>query len=80
MKGVERRSRSGPRRHPVYLALVALCAVGSAPLAFIGADNRFFLGLPLWLWSSIAFTLALSALTIWGIHRYWPEEEEEEPR
>ena len=58
-----------PRRHPIYMSLVALCALGTAPFLFIGTDTRLVLGLPTWLWSSIGFTLALSALTAWGVIR-----------
>lgn len=64
-----------PRKHPLYMLLLALCALGTAPFLFIGSDSRFVLGLPLWLWSSAGFTLALSLLTAWGILRYWRDDE-----
>jgi hypothetical protein len=65
-----------PRRHPVFMLLLTLCALGTAPFLFIGAETRLVLGLPTWLWSSIFFTLALSALTAWGIVRYWKDDDD----
>jgi len=65
-----------PRRHPVFMTLLTLCALGTAPFLFIGAETRLLLGLPTWLWSSIGFTLALSALTAWGVVRYWRDDDE----
>ena len=64
-----------PRRHPLFLVLLALAALGTAPIAFVGRPPSVWLGLPLWLWSSIGFTLALSALTAWGVLRYWKDDE-----
>ncbi len=64
-----------PRRHPVFMVLLAICAVGTAPIVFVGSPTTFFLGLPLWLWWSAGFTLALSALTAWGIVRYWRDDD-----
>ncbi len=64
-----------PRRHPVFLILLALAALGTVPVLFVGREPVSWLGLPLWLWSSIAFTLALSALTAWGILRLWKDDE-----
>ena len=63
-----------PRRHPLFMLLVALCALGTAPFLFIGSQPVVVLGLPLWLWSSIGFTVALSLLTAWGILRYWRDD------
>lgn len=65
-----------PRRHPLFLLLLALCALGTVPFAFVGAEATSVLGLPLWLWSSIGFTAGLSALTAWGVLRYWRDEDE----
>ena len=67
--------RDEPRAHPVYLVLLALAALGTVPLAFVGGSMSSFLGLPVWLWSSIAFTLALSGLTAWGVLRYWEDDD-----
>lgn len=64
-----------PRRHPVFMVLLAICAVGTAPIVFVGSPAVFVLGLPLWLWWSAGFTLALSALTAWGIVRYWRDDD-----
>lgn len=66
-----------PRNHPLYLIVLALVAAGTVPVAFVGSNNPRWIGLPLWLWSSLGFTLALSAVTVWGILRYWEVEEEE---
>ena len=57
-----------PRRHPLYMLLLALCALGTVPFLFVGSDAVWLMGLPLWLWSSIAFTVGLSALIVWGIY------------
>lgn len=64
-----------PRNHPLFLLLLGLAALGTVPLGFVGRGSETWLGLPLWLWSSIGFTLALSSLTAWGILRYWEEDE-----
>ncbi len=68
-----------PRAHPVYLLLVGICAVGTAPFLFIGSESPDVLGLPLWLWASVGFTLSLTALTSWGILRYWRDDEDDPP-
>ncbi len=59
------------------MLLVVLCALGTAPFLFIGSEPVFVLGLPVWLWSSIGFTLALSLLTAWGVLRYWRDDPAE---
>ena len=64
-----------PRKHPLFLAALALAAVGTAPIFFVGRPVSTFLGLPLWLWSSVLFTLLLSALTAWGVVRYWSDDD-----
>ncbi len=63
-----------PRRHPLFMLLLLVCAVGTAPFLFIGSEPAIVFGLPIWLWSSIGFTLALSLLTAWGILRYWHDD------
>ena len=63
-----------PRRHPRYLILLAVAAIGTVPFAFIHAPAALVFGLPLWLWSSIGFTVALAGLTVWGILRYWKDD------
>lgn len=68
--------RDEPRRHPVYMILLGLAALGTVPVAFVGAGPRAWLGLPLWLWSSIGFTVALSALIAWGVLRYWTDDDD----
>jgi hypothetical protein len=66
--------RDEPRKHPIFLSLVALAAIGTVPIAFVGREVTYLLGLPTWLWSSIGFTLALSGLTAWGVLRYWRDD------
>ena len=63
-----------PRRHPRYLILLAVAAVGTVPFAFIRTPPMTILGLPLWLWSSMVFTTVLAGLTVWGILRYWKDD------
>ena len=55
-----------PRRHPIFMLLVAVAALGAVPFLFIGSGGELLLGLPIWLWSSIGFTIALSLLTVPG--------------
>ena len=62
-----------PRRHPRYLLMVAICSLGSVPFLFVEQESRDVLGFPLWLWSSLLFTACLSAVTAWGIRRFWKD-------
>lgn len=66
--------RDEPRKHPIFLGLLALVALGTVPIAFVGRPSTTFIGLPVWLWSSIGFTLLLSGLTAWGVMRYWSDD------
>lgn len=66
--------RDEPRKHPLFLILLALAALGTVPIAFVGRQPTPFLGLPLWLWSSIGSTVLLSFLTAWGVLRYWNDD------
>lgn len=63
-----------PRRHRRYMLLLAAVIVGSAPIPFIGSSPPQLLGIPLWLWWSAGFTVALSAVTAWGILRLWKDD------
>ncbi len=65
-----------PRKHPRFLMLVACIALGTVPLPFVGARPSWFLGLPMWLVWSLGFTVALSAVTSWGLLRLWRDDEE----
>jgi hypothetical protein len=67
--------RDEPRRHPLYMLLLGLAALGTVPIAFVGATPRSWLGLPLWLWSSAISTMALSLLIVWGVLRYWRDDD-----
>ncbi len=63
-----------PRDHPRYMVLLGLIILGAVPFLFIGRGGASWLGLPLWLWSSLVFTAALSGATAWGILRYWKDD------
>ena len=67
--------RDEPAAHRRYLWLLALCAVAASPFAFAGRPTQFVLGLPLWLWWSGAWTVALAGVTAWGILRHWKDDE-----
>jgi hypothetical protein len=59
----------------VFLALTGLASIGAVPFWFIGRRTAFLFGIPVWLWTSMAFTVALSALTVWGLLRFWRDDE-----
>ena len=65
-----------PRKHPVYMVLLGAAALGTVPLFFVCRPSATFLGLPLWLVSSAGFTLAFSGLIIWGVLRYWRDDDD----
>lgn len=65
-----------PRRHPLYMALLGLCALATSPYLFAAAPDRLLAGLPLWLWWSLGCTGALSALIAWGVYRYWRSDDD----
>ena len=67
-----------PRKHPVFMTLLALAALGSVPVWFAGRPLVLWWGVPVWLWWSGGATVALSLLTAWGFARYWRDEEDEE--
>ncbi len=64
-----------PRRHPVFMILLALTALAIVPLPFINPQPTLWLGIPLWLWWSFGWTFVLSCLTAWGILRYWRDDD-----
>ena len=66
-----------PRHHIGYLVAVAMAALGTVPFLFVGREYRVVVGLPLWLWSSLLFTVLLSVLTAWGILRYWKDADDD---
>ena len=66
-----------PRRHPGFLALLAVVVLGTVPLPFVGTAPRLILGIPIWLWWSGLFTVVLSCLTAMGILRYWRDGDVE---
>ena len=65
-----------PRRHRVFLLLIAAASLGAVPFPFIGRENAFVMGLPVWLWSSLGFTVALAGLTTWGLLAYWKDDDQ----
>ncbi len=67
-----------PRANRLFRWLTLIAILGTAPLPFIGAETRFWLGLPLWLWWSAGFTVLLSAVTAWGLVFLWRGEAEDE--
>lgn len=69
--------RDEPRKHTLYLALLTLTALGSVPFAFVGRTSRVALGLPVWLWWSFGFTVALTGVTAWGILSFWRVDDDE---
>jgi hypothetical protein len=66
-----------PRRHRLFMICLALAILGSVPFAFVGRAPTPVLGLPVWLWSSIFFTVALAVLTAWGFVRYWKDDADD---
>jgi membrane protein implicated in regulation of membrane protease activity len=67
-----------PRNHPIFMLLLALAALASVPVLFVGQPLVLWWGIPLWLWWSAGATLALSLLTSWGFARYWTDGEDSE--
>ena len=66
-----------PRRHRRFMLTLGLVALATVPFPFIGSELILLWGLPLWLWWSLSFTAALSALTAWGILRLWRDDQHE---
>jgi hypothetical protein len=60
----------------VYLALVA----ASVPWYMPQGPLRLWLGLPHWVVVSIGAMAAVAAFTVFVVHRYWPELEDEPAR
>jgi hypothetical protein len=65
-----------PRNHKGFMILLALVCVMTVPFLFVGVSASFWLGLPIWLWWSMGWTLVLSALTAWGILYYWNDDND----
>lgn len=66
-----------PRRHHRYMWTVALVAMGTSPLPFVGSETVLVWGLPLWLWWSFLMTATLSGLTAWGMLRLWRDDRDD---
>lgn len=64
-----------PRRHPRFLILLGLVALATVPLPFVGGELRRVWGLPLWLWWSLGFTVAMAALTSWALLSLWSDDD-----
>ena len=67
--------RDQPANHPLFLIVIGLLTLATTPFAFVGRPVRLILGVPLWLWSSILFTVLLAAATVWGALRLWKDDE-----
>ena len=66
-----------PRRHRWLMIAIALLALGAVPFPFIGRPHVVLGGLPLWLWVSLALTVALAVLTAWATVRFWEDDPRE---
>ena len=75
LSACDSRKMDEPRNHPVFLILLAVAALGAVPFLFVGSDPAYLFGIPLWLWSSILFTAALSGVTAFGILFYWKDRD-----
>ena len=69
-----------PRKHPRFLVALALIILCTAPFPFVGDEIVVVAGLPLWLWWSLGFTAAMSALTSWALLRLWRDDDSQETR
>jgi len=65
-----------PRKHPLYLAILVASALGTVPFFFVGREPMEWWGVPVWLWSSVAFTLLLSCAIAWGVLFYWGDDDD----
>lgn len=75
MSRAPRPPRDEPRNHPRFLLLLAIVCLATVPVFFVGPSPVLWLGLPVWLWWSLGWTAALSALTAWGVLRYWKDDD-----
>lgn len=66
-----------PRQHRWLLIVIALLALGTVPFPFIGRPQVVLGGLPLWLWVSLALTVALAVVTAWATVRFWKDDSRE---
>ena len=69
--------RDEPKRHPLYMFLLALSALATVPFLTAGGSSSFMWGLPTWLWLSLAATCLFAGLTAYGILRYWRDDDNE---
>ena len=60
-----------------YLILLGVISLATVPFAFVGSATRSWFGLPLWLWSSLLFTVVLSIVVAWGVLRLWRDDSGE---
>jgi uncharacterized membrane protein YvlD (DUF360 family) len=67
--------RDQPVNHISFLIAVAVLTLATAPFAFVGRPVLLVFGVPLWLWSSILFTVLLAGVTVWGALRWWKDDE-----
>ena len=64
-----------PLRHRTFLIVIAALTLATSPWAFVGRRVRLVFGIPVWLWSSIIFTVLLAGMTAFGILRWWRDDE-----
>ncbi len=64
-----------PRRHPVFMTLLGLACLATVPWPFVGLEPVLWLGVPVWLWWSLGWTVVVSGLTVWGVLAYWRDDE-----
>lgn len=69
-------SEDGRGRESTWILVgIGATAIGAVPFWFIGRPEVFWLGIPVWLWSSFGFTAATAGITAYGIHRLWRGED-----
>ncbi|MGD8863209.1 MAG: hypothetical protein PVI30_24555 [Myxococcales bacterium] len=72
--------RSEPALRPWFLPLLALLTVLSVPFHDPwGMADRVWLGLPLWVWGTLACSAALSAVTAAGALWGWRDDPPSNP-
>ena len=74
----ERKGPDEPRNH-LWVWLVYAALFGAAIPWYLPpeAARVTWLGFPLWVTLSLAFTVAIAGFTVFVIERYWAEPEDE---
>jgi hypothetical protein len=67
---------SEPARRRWYVPLLLFLVVLSVPwYRKAGSMGELILGMPAWVWTSLFCTVGVSALTAFGILKYWRDED-----